>query len=85
VAIPYLKGISEKFRHTGDKYNIRTAFKTKRSLCNLLVNTRPQRDLQDNIFISALLPVKMAGAVFVKQVDHFECVSVTTEIISNKS
>jgi uncharacterized protein (UPF0335 family) len=32
VVIPYVKGISEKFRRIGHRYNIRTIFKTKHTL-----------------------------------------------------
>jgi hypothetical protein len=30
--IPYVKGVSEKFKHIGNRYNIRTFFKTKHTL-----------------------------------------------------
>jgi hypothetical protein len=33
VIIPYVKGISKKFRHIGNHFNIRTIFKTKHTLC----------------------------------------------------
>jgi hypothetical protein len=32
VFIPYMKGISEKVKHIGNRYNIRTVFKTKHTL-----------------------------------------------------
>jgi hypothetical protein len=32
VYIPYVKGVSEKFKHIENQYNIRTIFKTKHTL-----------------------------------------------------
>jgi hypothetical protein len=34
VVIPYVKGISDKFKRIGNKYNIKTIFKTKHTLRN---------------------------------------------------
>jgi predicted GIY-YIG superfamily endonuclease len=44
--IPYVKGVSEKFKRIGNQYNIRTVFKTKHTLRSSLVRTRPKRYLQ---------------------------------------
>jgi hypothetical protein len=41
-----VKGVSEKFKHVGNRYNIRTFFKTKHTLRSSLMKTRPERDLQ---------------------------------------
>jgi predicted GIY-YIG superfamily endonuclease len=46
VYIPYVKGVSEKFKRTGNQYNIRTIFKTKHTLRSSLARTRPKRDPQ---------------------------------------
>jgi hypothetical protein len=46
VYIPYVKGVSEKFKHVRKRYNILTIFKTKHTLRSLLMKTRPGRDLQ---------------------------------------
>jgi hypothetical protein len=46
VVIPYVRGISEKFRRIRNRYNIRTIFKTKRSLRGTVMTTRPDRDAQ---------------------------------------
>jgi hypothetical protein len=46
VYILYVKGISEKFKRTGNRYNIRTIFKTKHKLRSSLMKTRPERDPQ---------------------------------------
>jgi predicted GIY-YIG superfamily endonuclease len=46
VYIPYVKGVSEKFKRTGNRYNIRTIFKTKHELRSSLMKTRPERDPQ---------------------------------------
>jgi hypothetical protein len=45
VYIPYVKGVSERFRRIGNRYNIRTIFKTKRALRSSLMRTRAERDL----------------------------------------
>jgi hypothetical protein len=37
VIIPHIKGISEKFRHTGNRFNVRTIFKTKHTLHGTLM------------------------------------------------
>jgi hypothetical protein len=39
VVIPYVKGISDKFKRIGNRYNIRTIFKTKHTLRNTLMRT----------------------------------------------
>jgi hypothetical protein len=44
--IPYVKGISEKFKRIGNRYNIRTIFGTKHILRSSLMNTRPKIDPQ---------------------------------------
>jgi hypothetical protein len=46
VYIPYVKGASEKFKRIGNRYNIRTIFKTKHELRSSLMKTRPERDPQ---------------------------------------
>jgi predicted GIY-YIG superfamily endonuclease len=46
VYIPYVKGVSEKFKCIGNRYNIRTIFKTKHTLSSSRMKTRPERDQQ---------------------------------------
>jgi hypothetical protein len=46
VVIPSMKGISDKFKRIGNRYNIRTIFKTKHTLKNTLMRTRPMSDPQ---------------------------------------
>jgi hypothetical protein len=46
VIIPYVKGICEKFRRAGNRFNVRTVFKTKHTLCGILMETRLVRDAQ---------------------------------------
>jgi hypothetical protein len=41
-----VKGVSEKFKRIWNHYNIRTVFRTKHTLRNSLMNTKPKRDLQ---------------------------------------
>jgi hypothetical protein len=45
VVIPCARGISEKYRRIGNRYNIGTIFKTKRTLSGILM-TRQDRDAQ---------------------------------------
>jgi hypothetical protein len=45
VVIPYVKGVSEKFRRIGNRYNIRTIFKTSHTIRRAIMKTRPDRDL----------------------------------------
>jgi hypothetical protein len=41
--IPYMKGVSEKFKHVGNQYNIRTIFKTKHTLRKTRSDREPQQ------------------------------------------
>jgi hypothetical protein len=43
VIIPYVKGISEKCKHIGKRYKIRTVSRTKHTLRSSLMKTRPKR------------------------------------------
>jgi hypothetical protein len=40
VYIPYVKGVSEKFKRIGNRYNIKTIFRTKHTLRHSLMKTR---------------------------------------------
>jgi hypothetical protein len=53
VYIPYVKGVSETFKRTGNRCNIRTIFKTKHNLSSSLMKTRPERE-----------PVQMAQWIY---------------------
>jgi hypothetical protein len=44
--IPYVKGISEKFTCIGNRFNVRTIFKTKHALRGTLTKIGPVRDAQ---------------------------------------
>jgi hypothetical protein len=44
--IPYVKGISEKFRRIGNRFNVRTILKIKHALLGTLMKTGPVRDSQ---------------------------------------
>jgi hypothetical protein len=46
VYVPYVKGVSEKFKCIWNRYDIRTIFKTKYNLTNALMKTRLERDQQ---------------------------------------
>jgi hypothetical protein len=45
VYIPYVKGVSEKFKCVENRYNISKIFKTKHTPRSSLMKTRPKRDL----------------------------------------
>jgi hypothetical protein len=44
--IPYMKGVSKKFKHIGNQYNIAMTFKTKHTLVGSLMKTWLERDPQ---------------------------------------
>jgi hypothetical protein len=46
VIVPYVKGTSEKFRRAGNRFYVRTIFKTKHALPGTLTKTGPVRDAQ---------------------------------------
>jgi hypothetical protein len=46
VYIPCVKGVSEKFKHIRNWYNIRTIFRTVHTPRSSLMRTRPERDSQ---------------------------------------
>jgi hypothetical protein len=46
VYIPYVKGVSKKFKRIGNRYDIRTIFKTKHKLRSLLMKPG-QRELRN--------------------------------------
>jgi hypothetical protein len=48
VYVSYVKGLSEKFKSIGNRYNYRTIFKTKHILRSSLMKTRPERDPQQS-------------------------------------
>lgn len=44
--VPYVNGVSEKFKCIGNHYNIRVIFKTRHILRSSVMKTWPKRDLQ---------------------------------------
>jgi hypothetical protein len=46
IIVPHVKGISEKFRHIGNRFNVRTIFKTKHTIRGALMKTGRARDAQ---------------------------------------
>jgi hypothetical protein len=69
VYIPYMKGVSEKFRRVGNRYNIRMIFKTKRTLRNSFMKTRPRGICYRQLSVSVAFPVNVAEATLIKPVD----------------
>jgi hypothetical protein len=49
VVIPYVKGILEKFKCIGNKYNIKTLSKIKHTVRNIFVQTKPDIKSQQQI------------------------------------
>jgi hypothetical protein len=49
VVIAYVKGISDKFKRIGNKYNIKTVFKTKHTLRDIFVRTKLHTKSQQQI------------------------------------
>jgi hypothetical protein len=47
ISIPYIPGTSEKFKRTGERFNIKTVIRTKHSLGNFLIETKPNFDTLD--------------------------------------
>jgi hypothetical protein len=47
MVIPYVRGISAKFRHTGNRFNVRTIFKTKHTLRGTLMKTGTDKEAQE--------------------------------------
>jgi hypothetical protein len=70
VYIPYVKGVSEKFKRIGNRYNIRTIFRTRHSLRSSLMKTRPERD---PLQTAQRIPVNVAEATLAKQADLSPC------------
>jgi hypothetical protein len=46
VILPYVRGISEKLGRTGNRFNVKTIFKNKRTPHWALMKTKPVRDAQ---------------------------------------
>jgi hypothetical protein len=46
VYMPYVKGVSEKFKRIGNRYNISTIFRTEHTLKGSLMGSRPERHPQ---------------------------------------
>jgi hypothetical protein len=47
VTIPYVMGIFKKFRHTGNRFNVRTIFKNKHTIHGTMMKNGPVRDAQE--------------------------------------
>jgi hypothetical protein len=69
VYIPYVKGISEKFRCIGNRYNIRTIFKTKHKLRSSLIKPGQREIHNRQQGASTAFLVNVAEVTLVKQAD----------------
>jgi hypothetical protein len=56
ISIPYIRGISEKFKRTGERFNLKTLFKTKYTLGNFLRKTKPNNDTLDKAQCTYRIP-----------------------------
>jgi hypothetical protein len=62
--------ISEKFKHTGNRYNIRMIFNTKHTLRSSNMKTRPEKESCNRWHsASTVFPVNVAEATLKKQKD----------------
>jgi hypothetical protein len=69
VVIPYVKGISEKFKRIGNRYNIKTIFKTKHTLRDTLMRTRPISDPQQTSYCIYSIPCE-CGRSYIGEPDR---------------
>ena len=46
--MPYIPGVSEKLKKIGNKFEIRTAFKSHATLRSVLTKTKPQNEQQES-------------------------------------
>jgi hypothetical protein len=58
VHIPYVKGISQKFKRIGNRYYSRTIFKTQHPLMRSLMKTRPEGGPQQTAQCIYSIPYK---------------------------
>jgi hypothetical protein len=70
VYIPYMKGVSEKFKRIGNWYNIRTIFRMK-TLLGAHSWEPGQKEIHNRQHsVSLAFPVNVSEDTLVKQVDH---------------
>jgi predicted GIY-YIG superfamily endonuclease len=63
VYIQYVKGVSEKFKRIGNRYNVRI-FRTKHTLRNSLMKTRPNTDPQRTAECAYSIPCE-CGRIYI--------------------
>jgi hypothetical protein len=79
--IPYVKGISEKFKRIGNRYNIRTVLKTKHTLRSSLMRIRPERSPQQTANCIYSIPCECGRSYIGETGRSLACASVNTGII----
>jgi hypothetical protein len=67
--IAYVKGVLEKFRRTGNQYNIKKIFKTTHILRSLLMKTMPDRNMQQSAQCVCSIPYECGSSYIAKQAD----------------
>jgi hypothetical protein len=68
VYIPHVKGVSEKFKHIGNQYNIWMIFKTEHTLRRSLMKTRRERDPQQTALCVYSIPCE-CGRSYIGETD----------------
>jgi hypothetical protein len=69
VIIPYVKGISGKFRRIGNRFKLRIIFKTKYTTRGILMKTGPVRDPSRRSSLCTAIHAIVADVTSVKQAD----------------
>jgi hypothetical protein len=69
VIIQHVKGMSYKFRRIGNRFNVRTIFKTKHTLRGTLMKTEPVRDASRRSSVCTVFRVNVADVTSVKPAD----------------
>jgi hypothetical protein len=70
VYIPHVKDVSEKFKHMGNWYNIRTIFKTKHTLRSSFMKIRPERDPQETAQCIYSIPCECGRPLVMQLHEH---------------
>jgi hypothetical protein len=69
VYIPYVKGVSEKIKYIGNRYNIRAIIKTKHTLRSSLTKPGRKESCNRQHSASIVFPVNVAEVILTKQAD----------------
>jgi hypothetical protein len=70
VSVPYIKGLSEKFKRIGNRFSINTVYKTKNTIGSLMKNQTKDGVKRDNHSVYLEYHTHMVENVLVGQADH---------------